>query len=419
MGLIRHIPLPIRLPLIRAASAMLAAVRLSGEARPCPVSELRPGPLVVEGFLDEVLGVGVAGRMTAQALEAAGFGMKRRSLRPALKRAWFGARPGVAERPGGVWLIHANAPEALMALMAHDRADWEGRYRIGYWAWETTEAPESWARAVGWFHEVWVPSRFVAEAVGAALDRIGLSDQRARLRVMPHPVRAPQGVAARPERFGLDPRRRHALVMFDGRSAFARKNPWAAIEAWTRAFPTPREDLRLVIKGLNLSTDPASGARLKALAAARPDVILSEEALEPAEMWDLLASIDLVVSMHRAEGFGLVPAEAMALGKAVIMTGWSAPTEFADEDSAVLLPYRLVPVEDPTGAYAQGQWADPDIDACARAIAALIDDPQRCAEMGARAQARIAALSDCWTAEALGVLPFAALIDNSAMRPAS
>lgn len=415
MGLIRHLPLPVRLPLIRAASATLAAVRLTGE----PVTRhIASGPLVVDGFMDEVLGIGVAGRMTVAALDAAGFQPQARSLRPALKRAWFGQRPPVADQPGGVWLMHANAPETAMALMAHDRPDWEGRYRIGYWAWETTEAPHSWARTTRWLDEIWTPSAFVAEALGRAMAAVGRPKDRAKLRVMPHPVRAPGAAIARPERFGLDPAKRHALVMFDGRSAFARKNPWGAIEAWTRAFPAPRADAALVIKGVALATDPRSGARLRALAAERPDIVLSEERLSGLDLWDFLASVDLVISTHRAEGFGLIPAEAMALGKAVIMTGGTAPGEFADAQSAVLLPYRMIPVQDPSGAYGAGEWAEPDIEACARAIVDLIDNPERRATMGAAALQRIAGLQDNWTAEALGAMPFAAYLDKSANRPA-
>ena len=369
--------------------------------------------------MGEALGVGRAGAATADALARAGLEVERRSLRPAFGRVWRpGRKPPVSVRPGGVWLIHANAPETAMALIAHDPADWARRYRIGYWAWETTEAPPDWPRVAPWLHEIWVPSRFVAEAVGAALDRAGLTGARAKLRVMPHPVTPPATVRARPERFGLEPGVRHALMMFDGRSAFARKNPWGAIEAWTRALPEPRPDARLIVKGVALSTDPASSSRLRALAGSRPDIRLLEAELSEADLWDLLASIDLVISTHRAEGFGLVPAEAMALGKPVIATGWSGVTDFMDEASAVLLPYRLVPVRDPTGAYTTGQWAEPDIDAAARAIRDLLDRPDRARRLGAAARDRIAALDRAWSPEALAGLPFAAFLDKSARRPA-
>lgn len=417
MGLIRLLPLPVRLPLIRSALAAARALREPGWAR--GDTPIRPGPLVVSGFIGEALGVGRAGEATADALEAAGYPVERQSLRPAFARLWKpGRKPPVNGRPGGVWFIHANAPETEVALMAHDPADWAGRYRIGYWAWETTEAPPEWTRVAPWLHEIWVPSIFVAEAVGVALDKAGLAAERAKLRVMPHPVRAPERVTARPERFGLEPGMRHALVMFDGRSAFARKNPWGAIEAWTRAFPEPCADARLIVKGVALSTDPGSGHRLRVLTDRRPDVRLYEERLDGGDLWDLLASIDVLVSTHRAEGFGLVAAEAMTLGKPVIATGWSGVTDFMDETCAVLLPSRLIRARDGTGAYRTGRWAEPDIDAAATAIRDLFDHPARARALGAAGPARIAALSQAWTPKTLAAMPFASFIDKSDRSPA-
>lgn len=419
MGLIRKIPLPFRLPLIRAALATAYAAREPDwrrRTRPNPT----PGPLIVSGFLGEALGVGRGGDATAAALEAAGFPLERQSLRPAQKRVWtLGAKAKVSDRVGGVWLIHANAPETEVALMTHDPEDWLGRRRIGYWAWETTMAPPEWPRTARWMDEIWVPSRFTAEAVAAAFDQAGRSDQKAKIRIMPHPVRVPDGVRARRERFGLKPGVRHALMMFDGRSAFARKNPWGAIGAWIRAFPEPRDDARLVIKGAMLGIDPGSQSRLRGLIAGRSDLVLIEEHLSESELWDLLASIDLLISLHRAEGFGLVAAEAMALGKPVVMTGWSGVLDFADDQTAALVPYRLVDIDDPTGAYRTGQWADPDVASASEMIRGLIDNPERAAALGAGAPARILQLCQAWSAESLGQLPLASLIDKSDRNSAS
>jgi len=416
MGLIHILPLPIRLPLIRAALATARAAREPAWRRPRPSHS--PGPLIVSGFLGEALGVGRAGDATAEALETAGFTVERRSLRPGQKAIWSpGSKPPVAQRPGGVWLIHANAPEAEVALMAHDPADWAGRYRIGYWAWETTQAPPDWARVAPWLDEIWVPSQFTADAVAATLAQAGRADLADRLRVMPHPIVVPELDTARPDPFGLEPGVTHALVMFDGRSAFARKNPWGAIEAWVRAFPEARPGVRLLIKGSNLAIDPASRRRLADLSAGRSDIRLIEAELSEAELWRLLASIDLFISLHRGEGFGLVAAEAMALGKPAVLTGWSGVMDFADDTCAALVPYRLVEARDPSGAYRQGQWADPDIDAAARQIQDLIDHPDKAQALGARGAARIAGLNQAWSAETLSARPFASLIDNSDRRP--
>lgn len=417
MGLIRLLPLRVRLPLIRSALAAARAVR--GPSWKAVRGEPTPGPLVVSGFFDEALGVGRAGAATADALEAAEWRVERQSLRPVLKRMWRpGAKPPVSDRPGGVWLIHANAPETEVALLGHDPADWAGRYRIGYWAWETTEAPADWPRVAPWMHEIWVPSTFVADGLGVAFDKAGLRDQRAKLRIMPHPVAAPEGVRPDHARFGLDTNRRHALMMFDGRSAFERKNPWGAIEAWTRAYPEPAQDACLIVKGGALSTDPGSERRLRGLAASRTDIRLIDERLSETDLWTLLATADVLISLHRSEGFGLVPAEAMALGKPVVVTGWSGVTDFVDASSGVLLPWTPTPARDATGAYRTGDWAEPDLDAAASAIRDLMAHPDKADALGAGGPARIAALRDAWTTGALSAMPFASFIDKSARSPA-
>ena len=53
--------------------------------------------------------------------------------------------------------------------------------------------------------------------------------------------------------------------------------------------------------------------------------------LPPADMAGLMAAVDIVLSLHRSEGFGLVPAEAMQLGKPVVATGWSGNMDFMND----------------------------------------------------------------------------------------
>ena len=102
----------------------------------------------------------------------------------------------------------------------------------------------------------------------------------------------------------------------------------------------------------------------------------------------LTACADIVLSLHRSEGFGLVPAEGMLLGRAVVLTNWSGNTDFTDAETAALVPYRLVPAVDPRGVFqAPGAvWAEADVDAAAAHLRRLAADPASRIALGARAQ---------------------------------
>ena len=92
-----------------------------------------------------------------------------------------------------------------------------------------------------------------------------------------------------------------------------------------------------------------------------------------------------------SEGFGLVPAEAMLLGRAVVATNWSGNTDFMDDATAALVPYRLVPAVDPRGVFqaAGAVWAEADGGAAAAQLRRLADDPEGRQALGARAQAAV------------------------------
>lgn len=382
--------LPLRRAAYGAALGGLKVLRSRDWAEASATDVSSPGSLTVTGFLSEVLGIGRAGRLTADVLERHGAPVMRDDLRSRLRGLLTQAPVPLPGGEGGVWLVHANAPEADLALLRHRASDWGGRYRIGYWAWETPRAPAGWARTARRFHEIWAPSRFVADALATS----GVPE--AKLRVVPHPVPV-RDRSSRRDRFGLEDGRLEALVMFDGRSAYARKNPWGAIEAWRLAFPEPT-DARLTVKAVNLDADPASARRLSAMTAERPDLRLYTERLDDRDTDDLVACVDLFVSLHRAEGFGLVPAEAMGAGVAVVATAWSGNLDFMDAESAALVPAGLAPVRDPSGAYRGDRWAEPDLRAAADAIRALAADPDRRRALGEAGRRRIAALEPTFLA---------------------
>lgn len=67
------------------------------------------------------------------------------------------------------------------------------------------------------------------------------------------------------------------------------------------------------------------------------------------DMAQLMNACDCGVFPTKAEGWGLPIIESMALGKPTIVTNYSAVTEYANQDNAILLDYYTIPIQDVDG----------------------------------------------------------------------
>ncbi|MEP7330247.1 MAG: glycosyltransferase, partial [Betaproteobacteria bacterium] len=151
--------------------------------------------------------------------------------------------------------------------------------------------------------------------------------------------------------------------------------PLGVAEAFRRAFPGG-ERVRLLLKIGNLEYQPDLKAQLAALVRDDPRITLLDGYLARPVLWTLMASVDCFVSLHRAEGFGLGMAEAMACGKAVIATGWSGNVDFTRVDNALLVDYRINELQQDMGPYRRGQhWAEPDLDMAAQYMRNVATSP--------------------------------------------
>jgi glycosyltransferase involved in cell wall biosynthesis len=274
-------------------------------------------------------------------------------------------------------VLHVNGPMLPLALLRLPDAVTRSRTIIGYWAWEMPEVPPEWRPAAACVNQVWVPSRFTAVALEPLLP--------GRIRIVPPPLAIVPPVASGATRadFDLPEGAVVVLVSFNLASSFVRKNPFAAIAAFRGAFGD-RPDRILVLKVSHPEHAPADFARLTQMAQA-PNIRIDPRTLSPNDRHALTACADIVLSLHRGEGFGLVMAEAMLLGKPVIATGWSGNTDFMDGSNAALVPYRLAPARDDRSVY-RGLWAEPDVAKAADILRSLADDPAARQIMGERAR---------------------------------
>jgi glycosyltransferase involved in cell wall biosynthesis len=356
------------------------------------------GDIVVSGLLSGGKGVSQAARLTVDGLRAAGWPVIAHDIEPVLK-----AGPGAGETlpftcPGGVWLAHINAPECLLALACLAPEAWRGRYRIGYWAWELPVAPPLWARVASAFHELWAPSSYAASALKAA----GVT---CPVHVIPHPAHL---LAAAPAparaRWGLADRSLAVLAMGELDSSVTRKNLAGAAAIYRRAFPEPVPGGPcLILKTWSDTPGAPVDALIDGMRAGRPDIRFLTDRLPHAAVLELIASCDVVLSPHRAEGFGLVLAEAFVSGVPALATGWSGNLDFMSGLDPLLIASRPTPVRDSSGVYRDGtqSWADPDVADGAMKLAALAASPDLRAEMARQGRARVAAMAGAWARERL------------------
>jgi glycosyltransferase involved in cell wall biosynthesis len=360
------------LPADRRRRAFTRVTTLLAPRPDRPPPPVRAGIAIV-GELSRPSGLGEAARQMQAACTALGvpsWGIDTET----------GAVPDLPD--GAALLIHVNPPVLPYTLLRLPRRLLRGRRVIGYWAWELPTLPPAWRPGPGFVHEVWALSHFTGQAIATILPP-GMT-----LRVVPIPLAPPLRSGLRRADFGLPEKAVIVLVSFSLASSFARKNPLGAIAAFRAAFGTASDRI-LLLKVGNPEHFPADFAAIHAAIAGAPNIRLETRTLPAADSHALTACADIVLSLHRAEGFGLVPAEAMLLGIPVVATGWSGNMDFMDATSAALVPFTLVAATDPRGVFeAEGaRWAEPDLPAAAAHLVRLAGDPAARAALGASGRA--------------------------------
>jgi len=355
---------------LRHRAARIYRYWLAPRPSPAPFGVGRP---VVVGYLRSVSGVGQSARLCLAALERLGFAPGRVDLSVRYQPQTMLDDLARDDAGGtGPLIVHANPPEIAAALMHVGAGHTRGRLIVGYWAWELEEVPAFWRHYYRFVHEVWVPSRFCAQAVARHTGK--------PVRVVPHPL-APPAVRRDRARFGLDDDDFMVLAAGDTRSSLARKNLAGAIAAFRAGRDGARWTMVLKLSG---GTDNPAVAALLALVGGDPGIRVNTDVLSDEAMASLIVSADAILSLHRAEGFGLLPAHSLLLGTPVVATDWSGSQDFLSAETAWPVAVRLVPVDDPQAIYAlpAARWAEPNIAEAAAHLRRIASDP-----VGARARA--------------------------------
>lgn len=336
-----------------------------------PMAE-KPFGINLIGYAKGQFGIGEDVRMAARACQAAGIPFSVYNIEPG-KEVNQNDTSIVehisTEQPYQINLLCTTGIETALMLAVEGPELFEGYYNIGYWPWELPEWPEVWHHAYELVDEVWASSRY-------AYNAFKLSSP-VPVRHMPMAVTVDQTEGLARSDFSLPETSFLYVYGFDFLSYPTRKNPYAAIEAFKRAFPRGDEQAGLVIKVMRAQERPQEWSKLEHAIASDSRIYAVAETLSRGALLDLYRACDCFISLHRSEGFGRNIAEAMCLERPVIVTGYSGNMDFTTPATAALVNHEMVALNEGEYPFGDGQeWAEPDTDHAAMLMQRVMAEPQ-------------------------------------------
>jgi glycosyltransferase involved in cell wall biosynthesis len=353
----------------------------------------RPFGINVVAHASGNLGLGVAARSLIDLIINKGIATSVYDLDPGGARVGYDQEfhkisvARIDDLPYAVNLFVLPAPALEMIVRQHGKSIFGGdALNAAVSFWELPVVPAS-----------WIPAHDAMDVVVAVSESIRSTFQSTLSGPLIIggllPLRLPQGITPNRRCFGLPDDATIFATSFETNSDPQRKNPFGVIDAFLEGVGN-LPSAQLVIKVNNPQTQagehPVLGD-LKKRCGGHPRIRVFTDTLSYVDVLSLYASCDVYVSLHRAEGLGLGPMEAMALGKPVIATAWSGNMTFMNHTNACLVSYRLVPVEGSIAAYSKAflgegaYWAEPNVAQAAAWMRQLTSNPALRASIGARA----------------------------------
>lgn len=354
---------------------------------------MTPDDLVLVGHPFSAIGMAEHVRSAFRAFRAAGstpgvidiYGVDR-GKDPDFEREFAGHIVPKLSPKANLFCINADEVEQAMGVLEHlgSGPAFNSAYNIIYPAWELAKYPEPWAKILDRFDEVWAPSEFIQEAVTAATKR--------PVTHMPLSVELTMSSFLGRRHFGIPENAFVCLFFFDFSSYAERKNPFAMLEAFEKLVAQrPHAPLHAVVKYKGGDDgNPARKELERRIRAMGGQIQAITRQLSDNEIKNLVRCCDAFVSLHRSEGFGRGPAEAMVMGRAAVATNYSGNLDFMTPDTSLLVDCKLIPVAKDGYLFGEGQvWADPSVDHAVELIGGLLDDPAETRALGERARRHI------------------------------
>jgi len=260
-------------------------------------------------------------------------------------------------------------------------------YIVGQFAWELSRLSTIHEAGIAMVDEIWTGTRFLTSLYQTSTNKpVVTMGQVVSSRVVP---------TLEPAQFGFSEGTYLFLCSFDAGSVVERKNPLGTIIAFQNAFPRGSERVGLIIKTRNLdhlTTERDKVHWASAVALIRNDsrIRVVQYTMTDDELTGLYRMCGCFVSLHRSEGFGFGPAEALAQGRPAIATNYSGVCDFCTPETAKLVDYKMVRVQpdefpflDPDRIY---HWADPDLHMASEHMRMLAEDREHGEKLGRAAR---------------------------------
>lgn len=342
--------------------------------------------LSLVGPLHAQTGLGESARSTIRAATAAGFRVAALEVPASADSSRCEAvPPHIAPAPDmscPVNIINVSAHFFHHVLLELGERFLEGKYNIAYWVWEMRYFPHAWKRWLPYVNEIWTPSTFSQDALarGAGVPVVRI----------PHCLHSETPTSIGRRELGLPETGFMFLSAVDFLSVPERKNPLGTVEAFLRAFGGNCTEAYLCLKLSNTGHRPDVMTQLEEMSNGCRSILLMRSALDRPSMNALINSCDAYISLHRSEGFGLPMAEAMALGKPVIATGWSGNMDFMHVGNSFPVRFDLVELTEDLDPFEKGHsWASPDLDHAALLMKDLVQNRDLAEHIGRKAAAHM------------------------------
>jgi glycosyltransferase involved in cell wall biosynthesis len=246
-----------------------------------------------------------------------------------------------------------------------------GKKTIGIWSWELESINNEYLSGAKYLDEIWFISEFAQNSMKKFLDKVNIVSKVVNIPIIVNKLdnkitnNIDELVSEFFKRNKLSTKN-YFFFNLDFLSDIQRKNPRDLIELFKIVKAKKScKNLKLVIKTINGNLRPEALKDLKMSANNNESILIFDETWDRDFLDAVICNSKMYISLHRAEGFGMGMAEAMARGIPVLATNYGGNLDFMSTSNSLLIDYRLekiVETENKSYFDSGGRWATPNMD---------------------------------------------------------